>query len=100
MAITLGRQLTDDEKGRVLQQHGRLCFATGHPVGDDEPIQFDHSYEQSRDAWLTEIVEAQVPLLEKGRWFGAKLVTQWLDVTPDDEAFVVCDSSGRTSERS
>ena len=52
------------------------------------------SYEQFRDAWLTEIVEAQVSPLEKGRWFGAKLVTQWLDVTPDDEDFVVCDGSG------
>ena len=52
------------------------------------------SYEQFRDAWLTEIVEAQVSPLEKGRWFAAKLVTQWLDVTPDDEDFVVCDGSG------
>ena len=52
------------------------------------------SYEQFRDTWLTEIVEAQVSPLEKGRWFGAKLVTQWLDVTPDDEDFVVCDGSG------
>ena len=42
MAITLGRQLTDDEKKRVIQQHGRVCFATGHIVGDDEPIWFDH----------------------------------------------------------
>ena len=40
------------------------------------------SYEQFRDAWLTEIVETQVSTLEKGRWFAAKLVTQWLDVTP------------------
>ena len=42
MAITLGRQLTDDEKDRVVQQHGRVCFATGHTVGDDEPVWFDH----------------------------------------------------------
>ena len=42
MAITLGRQLTNDEKDRVLQYHGRVCFATGHTVGDEESIQFDH----------------------------------------------------------
>ena len=42
MAITLGRQLTDDEKDRVLQQHGRVCFATGHTVGNDESVWFDH----------------------------------------------------------
>ena len=42
MAITLGRQLSGDEKDRVLQQHGRVCFATGHTVGGDEPIWFDH----------------------------------------------------------
>ena len=52
------------------------------------------SYEQFREAWLTEIKEAQVSPLEKGRWFAAKLVTQWLDVSPDDEDFVVCDGSG------
>ena len=42
MAITLGRQLTDGEKTRVLQQHGRRCFATGHEIGPEESIQFDH----------------------------------------------------------
>lgn len=42
MAIMLGRQLTDDEKTRVLQQHGRVCFATGHEIGFDESIHFDH----------------------------------------------------------
>ena len=52
------------------------------------------SYEQFRDAWLTEIEEAQVSPLEKGRWFAAKLVTQWLGVTTDDEDFIVCDGSG------
>ena len=42
MAITIGRQLTDDEKDHVLQHHGRVCFATGHIIGDDDQIQFDH----------------------------------------------------------
>ena len=42
MAVTLGRQLTDDEKERVLQQHGSVCFATGHDIPDAESPQFDH----------------------------------------------------------
>ena len=43
---------------------------------------------------ITEIEEAHVSPLEKGRWFAAKLVTQWLDITTDDEDFIVCDGSG------
>ena len=42
MAITLRRQLTDEEKSRVLAHHGLVCFATGHGIADDQPIQFDH----------------------------------------------------------
>lgn len=42
MAITLGRQLTNDEKTRILDQHGRVCFATGHAIGDEDTVQFDH----------------------------------------------------------
>jgi len=42
MAITLKRQLTDAEKQLILQQHGRVCFATGHAIPDGESIQFDH----------------------------------------------------------
>jgi len=42
MTITLKRQLTDDEKKHILQMHGRICFATGHAIPDNEPIQFDH----------------------------------------------------------
>ena len=42
MAITLRRQLGDDEKQVVLEKHGRVCFATGHPIADDENVQFDH----------------------------------------------------------
>jgi hypothetical protein len=29
MAITLKRQLDEDEKARILKIHGRKCFATG-----------------------------------------------------------------------
>lgn len=42
MAITLRRQLSDDEKEIVLKQHGRICFATGHAISEDEQVQFDH----------------------------------------------------------
>ena len=52
------------------------------------------SYEQFRQEWLTEIEEGELSTLERGRWFAAKLVTQWLGVTTDDEDFVICDGSG------
>lgn len=42
MAYTIKRQLSDDEKERVLKQHGRHCFATGHYIPEGEEIQFDH----------------------------------------------------------
>jgi 5-methylcytosine-specific restriction endonuclease McrA len=42
MAITLKRQLNDDEKQTVLKTHGRMCFANGHPIPEGESIQFDH----------------------------------------------------------
>lgn len=42
MAITLKRQLTDNEKERLVQQHGRICFATGHLIPEGESIHFDH----------------------------------------------------------
>ncbi len=42
MAVTLKRQLTDVEKERVLEQHGRVCFATGHKIPEGEAVQFDH----------------------------------------------------------
>jgi len=42
MAITLKRQLNDGEKQIILQQHGRTCFANGHPIPDGEALQFDH----------------------------------------------------------
>ncbi|MEX0682904.1 MAG: hypothetical protein WD904_10635 [Dehalococcoidia bacterium] len=42
MAITLRRQLNDDEKRRVLDIHGRVCFATGHKIAEGDSLQFDH----------------------------------------------------------
>lgn len=42
MAITLRRQISDEEKKIVLARHGRQCFATGHAIPDGEPLQYDH----------------------------------------------------------
>src|SRR5438105_2793380 len=42
MAITLKRQLDDSEKGKILERQGRFCFATGHPIPENEVVQFDH----------------------------------------------------------
>lgn len=42
MAITLRRQISDEEKARILQIHGRTCFATGHNIPDNEALHFDH----------------------------------------------------------
>ncbi|MHC1791011.1 hypothetical protein [Solidesulfovibrio sp.] len=42
MAITLKRQLSDEEKQFVLNRHGRVCFATGHSIPDGEKVHFDH----------------------------------------------------------
>jgi hypothetical protein len=42
VAITLRRQLNDQEKARIIQIHGRRCFATGHDISEGETVQFDH----------------------------------------------------------
>ncbi|OFW19954.1 MAG: hypothetical protein A3H27_15345 [Acidobacteria bacterium RIFCSPLOWO2_02_FULL_59_13] len=42
MAITLKRQLDDNEKQKILERHGRGCFATGHPIAQGEALHFDH----------------------------------------------------------
>src|SRR2546430_15941685 len=42
MAITLRRQLDQDEKALILKRHGRVCFATGHQIPKDDAVQFDH----------------------------------------------------------
>ena len=62
MAVTLRRQLDDDEKKVILAQHGRTCFATGHPIGDTEDVQFDHIVAFSRDgATETENIAPMCP---------------------------------------
>lgn len=52
------------------------------------------TYEQFRSEWLTNISDANLSHLDKGRRFASKLVTQWLGITTDDDDFVVCDGSG------
>src|SRR6266852_9700558 len=42
MAITLKRQLTPEEKAIILQRHGRVCFATGHAIPEQDSLHFDH----------------------------------------------------------
>ena len=42
MAITLKRNLNDEEKQTILARHGRVCFATGHSIPQGETIHFDH----------------------------------------------------------
>ena len=42
MAITLKRQLNDEEKEFVISQHGRICFANGHEIPVGESVHFDH----------------------------------------------------------
>ncbi len=36
------RQLSQTEKQKVLDQHGRRCFIDGAPISADEPIEFHH----------------------------------------------------------
>ena len=52
------------------------------------------TYEQFREEWLAELEDADLSPLDKGRQFGAKIITQWLGVTTDDDDFVICDGSG------
>lgn len=42
MAITLKRQLNNEEKQIILQRHGRVCFATGHAIAEEDSLHFDH----------------------------------------------------------
>jgi len=42
MAFVLKRQISDEEKELILNKYGRVCFATGHPISDEENVHFDH----------------------------------------------------------
>ncbi|HOD62533.1 MAG TPA: HNH endonuclease signature motif containing protein [Bacilli bacterium] len=42
MAIILQRQISDDEKKLIVERFGRICYATGHEISENEEIHFDH----------------------------------------------------------
>ena len=49
------------------------------------------SYEQFREEWIAEFKDPGLSQLDKGRRFGAKLITQHLGITTDDEDFYIAD---------
>ena len=52
------------------------------------------TYAQFREEWVADIeAEGLAPLI-KGRLFGAKLISEWLDVTTEDDDFFICDGTG------
>ena len=51
------------------------------------------TYEQFRDVWLEDIV-AEKSTIDKGRLFAQKLISEWIDMSPDDVDFYICDGSG------
>src|SRR5690554_2901661 len=42
MAILLRRQISNEEKKRILERFGRICYATGHEIPETEDLQYDH----------------------------------------------------------
>jgi hypothetical protein len=52
------------------------------------------TFEEFCEEWLSEFREGNLPPFEKGQRFAIKLVTQWLNVTEDDDDLVLCDGSG------
>jgi hypothetical protein len=42
MAITLKRQLNNEEKEIILKRYGRVCFANGHEIAQEDKVHFDH----------------------------------------------------------
>ena len=42
MAIIRTRQISDEDKQKIIERDGRVCYATGHAISDDSDIEFDH----------------------------------------------------------
>ena len=42
MAVTLTRQISDDEKKIILERFGKVCYATGHTINNESDVQYDH----------------------------------------------------------
>jgi len=36
------RQLNDEEKKKILEEHGRRCFVDGEPITEEDPVEFHH----------------------------------------------------------
>lgn len=52
------------------------------------------TYTQFREEWVADIEAEGLTPLAKGRLFGAKLISEWLDVTTEDDDFFICDGAG------
>ena len=52
------------------------------------------TYEQFKEEWLADVVDGDPSSVEKGHRFAIKLITQWLDVSADDQDLVLLDGSG------
>ena len=52
------------------------------------------TFEEFSEEWLREFVEGSLTSVEKGERFAAKLVTQWLNVTDDDDNLEFCGGPG------
>ena len=63
-------------------------------MASDALTQNEVTVEQFYEEWLREFTETDLPPFEKGQRFAFKLVTQWLNVTEDDEDLVMCDGTG------
>ena len=46
--MTERRQLTENDKEKVLEIHGRVCFIDGAPIPEDETAEFHHINPWSR----------------------------------------------------
>ena len=52
------------------------------------------TYEQFCTEWLEELCIDDLSPFQRGVTFATNLVAQWLEVTTDDDDFIICDGSG------
>ncbi len=62
------------------------------PKTEANPL--DVTFDQFCEKWLSEFKEGDMSSLEKGRQFALKLVSEWLEVDPDDDDLFMLDGSG------
>jgi len=51
-------------------------------------------YDAFRDEWMVDITSGKPSTLELGGRFATKLITQWLDISPDTDNIIYCDGKG------